>query len=542
MPRPRMPPLELSDEERAIILDSSNVVTGSGTFEQYIDHSNPSLGTFHQSYWWNATSWEGPGSPVVFFTPGEVAAAAYTGYLTERTITGQHAKAVGGAVIIMEHRYWGNSSPYVNQTTENLQYLNLEQSSADFAHFAKTVELPFDTTGQTNADQAPWIWVGGSYSGALASWVDKLQPGVFWAYHGSSGPVQVIYDYWQYFYPIQEGMPKNCSKDYEAIIEHVDGVFINGSAEEKTALKQMFAVEALAHDADAASAISSPIWAWQSISMTTGYSQFYQMCDAIEGVVENTTATYSPDGVGLDKALPNFANWFITKYIPGYCDGYGYSDWSGVDNVQCFDTFNSTTEAFHDWTPQNAVDRPWIWMTCNEPLFYWQTGAPRGFPTVFTRLADTTYYQRQCELWFPTEGNYTFGSNQGLTAADTNDRLGGWFNTNTTRMLSSEGEFDPWRSASVSSVFRPGGPFDGTEAAPVILMEGSIHCLDLIVSNAVHPSIAAAQKQEIAQISTWVDEYYTAKKAKEVTNAKRGKSDRRSPAVRLRRDWMKTVD
>jgi len=37
---------------------------GNGTFDQYIDHSNRSLGTFSQKYFWNTTYWKGPGSPV----------------------------------------------------------------------------------------------------------------------------------------------------------------------------------------------------------------------------------------------------------------------------------------------------------------------------------------------------------------------------------------------------------------------------------------------------------------------------------------------
>lgn len=35
-------------------------------------------------------------------TPGEVAAAGYTGYLTEKALTGMYAKAIEGAVIIVE--------------------------------------------------------------------------------------------------------------------------------------------------------------------------------------------------------------------------------------------------------------------------------------------------------------------------------------------------------------------------------------------------------------------------------------------------------
>lgn len=64
-----------------------------------------------------------------------------------------------------------------------------------------------------------------------------MSPGTFWAYHGSSGPLEAIYDYWQYFQPIQEGMPRNCSLDYSAIIDHVDQTFMQGSDEDKRARK-----------------------------------------------------------------------------------------------------------------------------------------------------------------------------------------------------------------------------------------------------------------------------------------------------------------
>jgi hypothetical protein len=42
---------------------------------------------------------------IVMFTPGEVAAAGYSGYLTNRTITGAYAQAIGGAVIMLEREY-----------------------------------------------------------------------------------------------------------------------------------------------------------------------------------------------------------------------------------------------------------------------------------------------------------------------------------------------------------------------------------------------------------------------------------------------------
>lgn len=49
----------------------------NSTFEQYIDHTNPSLGTFQQRYWYNSEFWDGQGSLVSTFrvpihTPVEI--------------------------------------------------------------------------------------------------------------------------------------------------------------------------------------------------------------------------------------------------------------------------------------------------------------------------------------------------------------------------------------------------------------------------------------------------------------------------------------
>ena len=53
--------------------DFQNVSSaGNATFSQLIDHNNPHLGTFEQFYFYDATHWGGPGSPVIMFTPGEV--------------------------------------------------------------------------------------------------------------------------------------------------------------------------------------------------------------------------------------------------------------------------------------------------------------------------------------------------------------------------------------------------------------------------------------------------------------------------------------
>lgn len=241
--------------------------SGNATFTQPIDHNNPSLGTFQQWYMYDTTYWQ-PGGPVVIFTPGEINASAYGAYLTNKTSTGVVAEKIGAATIVIEHRYWGYSSPYAELTTANLTYLTLDQAIHDFTNFANHAELPFAPHGGSNAKDVPWVWIGGSYSGALSAWIESVDPGTMWAYWASSAPVEAISDYWQYFYPVQEGMPKNCSTDVNAVIEHMDNILTTGSEAEIADLKKMFMLENVTHNDDFMAALENGPWLWQG-------NQFY---------------------------------------------------------------------------------------------------------------------------------------------------------------------------------------------------------------------------------------------------------------------------
>lgn len=284
--------------------------TGSSHFSQFIDHEQPDLGTFEQFYFYDYRHWKGPGSPIVFFTPGEINVTGYDTYLTTDRTTGILAKEIGAATIVMEHRYWGSSTPYTDLTTANMKYLTLENSILDLTNFAKNVDLPFDKSKGSNADCAPWVMMGGSYSGALSAWTASVAPGTFWAYHSSSAPVQAVSDYWSYFVPVQEGMPKNCSKDVALVIDHIDDVLTTGSDKEIHDLKAKFGMEDIEHSDDFGNALEWAPWLWQGNQFYYN-SGFFLWCDYVENAVNETNPARIPgaEGVGLEKALDGFAKW-----------------------------------------------------------------------------------------------------------------------------------------------------------------------------------------------------------------------------------------
>jgi hypothetical protein len=53
---------------------------------------------------------------------------------------------------------------------------------------------------------------------------------------------------WGYFTPVQEGMAKNCSKDIERVINHIDKVYESGDEKKTQKLKDMFGLGDLEFD------------------------------------------------------------------------------------------------------------------------------------------------------------------------------------------------------------------------------------------------------------------------------------------------------
>ena len=90
--------------------------------------------------------------------------------MTNYTITGWLAEKLNGSVILIEHRFFGESNPYPNLSVESFRVHNLQQSIDDYEYFLKNVHLPIPGGDQLGPDKAPWILFGGSYSGALASY------------------------------------------------------------------------------------------------------------------------------------------------------------------------------------------------------------------------------------------------------------------------------------------------------------------------------------------------------------------------------------
>ena len=185
------------------------------------------------------------------------------------------AQRVGAAAIVLEHRYWGTSTPFTELTTANMTYLTLDNSIHDLTYFANNVKLPFARHFSSNADAVPWVLMGGSYSGALTAWTESVAPGVYWAYHASSAVVEAISDFWGYFLPVQQGMPQNCSSDVSLVIDYMDNILMTGTEEEVLDLKTLFGLQNVTHNDDFMAVLENGPWLWQSNQLYTGEPNFF---------------------------------------------------------------------------------------------------------------------------------------------------------------------------------------------------------------------------------------------------------------------------
>ena len=231
-----------------------------------------------------------------------------------------------------------------------------------------------------------------SFSGFLSAVTQEKYPDFFAAAYATSAPVQADGDFWyavsqfshvvillnhrEFWEPIEEGMPQNCSSDLAASVAYMDNVMTTGTADQVVALKTQFGLESLQND-DFGSALTNPFGGWQELQPTdfveNGENVFFKFCDAIETQADGTSNT-GASGLGLPLALNNWAAAFKAYGPDTNCPGTGGA---------CYSTYDYTSTLYTDLTVGNQENRQWTWLLCNQLGWFQRKTLPinsRHFP------------------------------------------------------------------------------------------------------------------------------------------------------------------
>ena len=183
--------------------------TNEQWFEQIRDHFNAiNKWTWFQRYWENMEHYK-PGGPAFIMIGGEgegnpkhIKEAQWYNWAEEN----------GAAMFLLEHRYYGQSHPTFDLSTENMIFLSSRQALQDLAHFMTAMNNKHNLTGS-------WITFGYSYAGSLSAWMSLKFPHLVAGSVASSAPLYSKLDFHEYLQVAAEALETTGSECLLAITE-----------------------------------------------------------------------------------------------------------------------------------------------------------------------------------------------------------------------------------------------------------------------------------------------------------------------------------
>merc|ERR1719228_1966874 len=432
-------------------------------FDQVLDHFTATDGrTWGQRFWENMEHYA-VGGPAFIMIGGE--AEASPGWLNY----GQWykwAEENGAAMFLLEHRYYGQSHPTEDMSTENMRYLSSRQGLEDLGHFMTDMNSKHNLSGS-------WITFGGSYPGSLSAWMSLRFPHLVAGSVSSSGPLYAKLDYYEYL---------------EVVADALD---TTGPGCNPAMTEALSAVETMVVDQDT----------WQDLS------SLFRLCDTLDGSNPMDVMSF------MELLIDNLAG--IVQYNGHYEEdifsicaimtdetiGDPIARLATVNDIMlgseedaCLDnTYASFLAQLSDteWSAGGVGWRQWIWQTCTEFGWYQTTNQDSG---VYGHTLPLDFFEQWCQDAFGEEFTHEMMEK---SIAASNIEYGG-FEPSVNNVVFVHGSIDPWHAMGVLE--------DLHEGASSIYITGTSHCADMYADAASDPEELTAARLRIGGlVKGWVE-------------------------------------
>jgi len=371
-------------------------------------------------------------------------------------------------IIALEHRFYGQSQPFGEITTDNLVYLSSEQALADLAYFIETI------LQQYGVPDAPVITFGCSYSGALAAWFRMKYPTVTIASVASSAPVQAVLDFWKYNDVVNNSFADLAGEECDARIQEATN-----------------AVESLLQSTAGIQKLQTLFQTCGPIKTQEDIENFMSsLMGNFEGVVQYNDDNRNPISKTYDiKYICNMMTNSSVDALTAYVNVNTLM--LNIYGESCLDaSYADLVAATSNSTPPND-GKSWTYQTCTE-FGYFQTTDSEHQP--FGNQVPLSFYTQLCDDVFGIDPNSI-----GASINQTNIDYGGSNipANGPTNIIFVNGDVDPWHSLGVTHQISP--------FLPAILIHGTAHCSNVYPDSPDDlPELIAAREEIKAFIGLWI--------------------------------------
>lgn len=443
---------------------------------QYIDHFNylgqaGANGQYQMRYLISDKYWDKEVGPILFYTGNE---GSITNFWVNTGFVFELAQKLKGLILFGEHRYYGKSLPFGNESfsKENIGFLSMEQALADYAVLIKHVKKDLD------AEHSIVFAFGGSYGGMLTAYMRYKYPHIIAGGVASSAPFLTIAgnrprsEFWQAvtntFHMADATCPASIQQGFSKLME-----LFNGGKEDLTQIEKIFK---LCPGQMTKQYLEKNMLAWARNAFTllamVDYPYPAKFMADLPAKPVNVACSYM---TGSDK-LAGLSN--ITNLLYG-------------SKVACHDTYTEYV-ACSDPTGcgVGADNPPWDYQACTEMIL---PGGSNNVTDMFPPLDFTLDMRRHyCSSRFGL--GYARLDWVGTQFWNSLDDI-----KKASHIIFPNGDLDPWR---------PGGVLeDLSDTLIAITVKGGAHHLDLRASNPADPqSVIDARAKITSTLMEWMQE------------------------------------